>query len=223
MKIHNQIREALLPILPASMDIARRFSLPCEYKAGNRPRHFAGNLADPLAVRLILLLAEPGSAPGAEEINRDEVTWLQDVTCDGLGNGGFRLRYDDRSIGPYEINPREFIKMIWPDESYAERMEKVVITNSFSMQAWTSGGPIPPQAAKEYGVYLKRFINVFSNATIVAAGKKAENRALWARIPALPIRAFTPPGSNQQAASISWRMAAEAIRAGLGLTCHDNV
>lgn len=89
MAIHDRVRKALLPILPAAMEIATKYGLPSDFRAGHRPRHFAGNLADPDAVRLIVLLAEPGSNPGEEELKRDPATWLEDVTCDGLGNGGF--------------------------------------------------------------------------------------------------------------------------------------
>ena len=89
--IHDRVRKSLLPILPAALDIARRHGLPADYKAGHRPRHIAGNLRDPSEVELILLLAEPGSAPFPEELNRTQETWLEDITCDGVGNGGNRL------------------------------------------------------------------------------------------------------------------------------------
>lgn len=217
MLIHDHVREVLLPILPAAQEISRRHGLPTDYKAGHRPRYFAGNLGEPSAVRLILLLAEPGSSPGREELKCDEATWLEDVTCDGLGDGGFPLRYDHLAKYPYEKNPRDFIQMVWPDEAYADRMKKVVITNSFCMQAEKSGGKIPVKAAREYGDYLKRFIAVFQNAVVVAAGRKASDRCRRAKIQVLKMGAFTPPGSNQSKVRGSWMTTAEDVRAQLGL------
>jgi hypothetical protein len=133
MIIDNRVREALLPILPAAITIARRRGLPADYRAGHRPRHVAGNLNDPGAVEVILLLGEPGSSPGPEELNRNETTWLDDITCDGLGNGGCRLRYDEMAREDFERSPRDFLEMLWPDATYSERMKKVIITNSFWM------------------------------------------------------------------------------------------
>lgn len=217
MLIHDHVREVLLPILPKAQEISRRHGLPTDYKAGHRPRYFAGNLGEPSAVRLILLLAEPGSSPGREELNCDEATWLEDVTCDGLGHGGFILKYNHLAKESYEKNPRDFIQMVWPGEAYADRMKKVVITNSFCMQAKKSGGAIPAKAAQEYGVYLKRFIAVFKNAVVVAAGKKASDRCRRANIPAFEMGAFTPPGSNLSKVKDSWVTVADKVRAQLGL------
>lgn len=215
--IHDSVREAMLSILPAAMDMARRHGLPAEYRSGNRPRHVAGNLKEPSAVRVILLLAEPGSSPGAEELNRDEATWLDDITCDGLGHGGFRLRYDGGARSLYEVNPREFIKLIWPAEPDADRMKKVIITNSFWMQALASGGSISAPAVKEFCGHLKKFISVFPNAVVVAAGRKASDRCLKGGISAIHMGALTPPGCYQYAVRTSWQHAVERVRQKLGL------
>jgi hypothetical protein len=210
--IHDRVRKALLPILPAAMDIAKRYGLPADYSAGHRPRHFAGNLAEPDAVRLVLLLAEPGSNPGPEELDRAPANWLDDVTCDGLGNGGFRLRYDGAAQSAFEINPRNFIGMIWPEENFPERMKKVVVANAFCMQAHFSTGKIPAAATKEYGPYLKRFVSLFRNAVVVVAGGKASERCRWAGINAMKMGALAPPGSNQLGVRASWESTASAIR-----------
>lgn len=212
MLIDDSIRSALLPILPAAMDISKRHGLPSDYKSGHRPRHIAGNLADPEAVRTILLLAEPGSSPDYEELNRDEADWIDDICCDGVGGKGFRLRYDEKAQSLYKKNPRSFFAMIWPDESYAARMKKVIITNSFWMQAHLSGENVPAQAAKEFGVYLKQFVSAFPNAICVAAGGKAKERCKWANISAIGMGALTPPGANQPKIKESWSIAASEVK-----------
>ena len=40
----------------------------------------------------------------------------------------------------YEADPRNFIEMIWPMQSFRERMSKVIIANAFGMQAHVSTG-----------------------------------------------------------------------------------
>ncbi len=213
MVIDERIRQSLQSILPAAMEIALRFNLPTDYRAGHRPRHVAGNLADPAAIRLILLLAEQGSSPGPEEQNREMTNWLDDVVCDGVGGGGgFRLRYDEKAASLYEINPRDFIASVWPDQNYRERMAKAIVTNSFWMQSRESGCAIPARAADEFGVHLRRFVKIFPNAVVVAAGAKARDRARRAGISHISMGALTPPGSNQHKIRETWRIAAAEVR-----------
>ncbi|HXY57185.1 MAG TPA: hypothetical protein VEH76_01260 [Methylocystis sp.] len=216
MIIHEQVRESLSPILPAALDIARRYGLPADYEAGHRPRHVAGNLSNPSEVKIILLLAEPGSNPFPEELGRSEKTWIEDITCDGLGNGGNRLRYDELAGSDYERNPRDFLRMVWPNSSPRANMSRCVITNSFWMQAPSSGGPIPAGASREFGVHLKRFLSVFANAAVVAAGVKAQARCKQAGIFAMEMYALTPPGSNHQNVRDTWKTTADALRRRLG-------
>ena len=85
------------------------------------------------------------------------------------------------------------------------------------MQARVSGGKIPAQAAKEFGVHLKRFASAFPNAIVVAAGRKASDHSIWANIPAVHMGALTPSGSNKPSVRDSWRAAAEIVRDKLGL------
>ena len=212
MKIHDRVREALLPILSAAMDIAVRHGLASDYGAGNRPRHIAGNLAEPDELRLILLLAEPGSSPGPEELNRNKAAWIDDVTCDGLGNGRFRLRYDEYAATAYEKNPHEFIEMVWPDESTPERMRKTISTNSFWMQASMSGGTIPAGAANDFGPYLRSLVSAFPNAVVAAAGSKAADRCRRASISAIEMGALTPPGSNRPKVRGTWHPTALEVQ-----------
>ena len=107
--------------------------------------------------------------------------------------------------------------MIWPDESYAKIMKKVILANSFWMQAHHSGCNIPANAAKEFGVHLKKFVSAFPNAHIVAAGGKAQERCRWANILATEMGALTPPGANQHKVRTSWQNAADIIRSKLGV------
>lgn len=220
MLIHPSVREALQPVLPGAMAIARRHGLPSDYQAGHRPRHMAGNLSDPQTVRLVVLLAEPGSSPGPEEMGRSERTWLEDVTCDGVGGGGFRLRYDGRGVGAheslYERNPCAFLGAVWPELSAAERLRRAVITNAFWVQAPTSGGSIPSGAEAEFGPILRRLLGPFSNAVIVAAGNKAQRRCAKAGVSFVPMGALTPPGCNQVRVRRSWDDAALTVRKALG-------
>jgi hypothetical protein len=220
MRVHAEVKAALLSIMVEAIRIAQRYELPFDYQAGNRPRHIAGNLENPKAVRVIVLLAEPGSRPGPEELRRDESTWLDDVSCDGLGGGGFRLRYDQRAGSAYEKNPRDFLELVWPDATYAGRMTQAIVTNSFWMQAHVSGGPVPAQAAKDFGPYLKTLISLFPNAIVVAAGKKASDRCHWAGIPAIHMGALTPPGSNRAQTRETWKHAAEDIKKRLAVSAN---
>jgi len=211
-KIDESVRTVMSGILPASMSIATRHGLPCDYTAGHRPRYVAGNLSDPSLVRIILLMAEPGSSPASGEVGRDEATWLYDVTCDGLGNGGYRFRYDERAWEPYETKPREFLAMVWPNATYTEKMRQSVVTNAFWMQAWTSGGGIPRQAEVEFAPHLARFCRAFPRAIVVAAGEKSKRRCNMARIQAIEMEALTQPQANKPRAHATWRCAADKIQ-----------
>lgn len=218
MIIHERVRQALLPILPAAINIAQRYGLPSDYNAGHRPRHIAGNITNPDDVQVILLLAEPGSSPGEEEKHCPQSSWLDDVTCDGLGNGGCRVRYDDKAKRLYEKNPRDFIQMIWPADRYVDRMKKVIITNSFWMQGHSSGGSIPVRAIDDFSVHLKSIISSFPNAIVVASGLKAINRARRANVEVLEMGSLMPPGSNQALVRDTWRVTADIVRRKLGLS-----
>ena len=167
-------------------------------------------------MRLVLLLAEPGSSPDREELNRSEAQWIEDVTGDGMGGGRCQLRYDNHATSTYERNPREFISMVWPGSNTEERMAKSIVTNSFWMQAHGSGGAIPKGATDAFAPHLRRLLSAFPNAVVIAAGNKAKDRCSRAKIQAIGMGALTPPGCNQRKIQDSWSTAARDVRLRLG-------
>lgn len=208
----------LLRTMPVAMRLAKDYGLPADFAAGHRPRHFAGALDKPESVEVLLLLAEPGSTPFAWELRRSEDTWLDDVTSDGCGErGGHPFVYRPEARENYVAWPAEFLASIYPELSPQERMSRTVIANSFWMQAEKSAGSIPPDAERAFAPHLSEFINLFPNALVVAASRKAQRRvglAIGKRSPrVIEMGALALPGYHNVRESHA-RAAAE-VRRGL--------
>ncbi|WP_424966684.1 hypothetical protein [Dinoroseobacter sp. S375] len=202
------------------MQIARDHGLPNEFEKGHRPRHFAGALDRPDSVEVLLLLAEPGSNPGHWEIGRKIEDWLYEVCSDGLGKkGGHPFIYDP--IHPYTPDcpdrfarwPAEFFEKVFPDLSVEDRMGRVVIANSFWVQAKASGGRIGRRAERDFAPILGGFVRLFPSAIVVAAGGKARARLDLAGVrDRVEMRALTLPEANKPEARQSREAAAKTLR-----------
>ena len=214
--IDKRAADCLLEILPHAMKIAEDFKLPANFAAGHRPRHFAGALDIPESVKVVLLLAEPGSDPVECEIGRSVDSWLHDVTSDGCGTrGGHRFVYRPDRQNCFEAWPAAFLAQIFPEMSPEARMSRTVILNSFWMQAKSSGGRIPSGAERAFAPYLARFLCLFPGAVIVAAGDKAKTRvrlALGKSADVVEMGALTLPAYNRRDVREGHSRAAAEVR-----------
>ena len=64
--------------------------------------------------------------------------------------------------------------------------------------------------------YLKRFLGLFPNAVILAAGGKAQQRLSWIKVDFVSCSAFTRPEANKPRARESWMRAGIEIAQALG-------
>jgi len=217
--IDPRVGDFLQDAFPQVMRIAEVHGLPCDYAAGERPRHFAGALDTPENVQLLLLMAEPGSTPYEWERGRPVETWLNDVTCDGTGRRGrhpFVYDPDARSDPRYEerfaLFPARFLAQVWPECAPEDRMGRTVIANAFWMQAFRSGADVKRAAERDFAPILAGFIDLFPNAVTVAAGGKAQERVRLAERTAIGMQALTLPAYNHRSAAQSRAVTAETLR-----------
>jgi hypothetical protein len=160
-------------------------------------------------------MAEPGA------ITDDERTDLLPVVDHAPWLRGFDLTLQRHY---WRKNVRELCSYIWPNGTEANMGHYLGGSCTF----WMSLPPKKQTAqlrreVQDYflEVYLCRFISLFTNAVVLAAGGKAKARLQrLARLTQTPLafeecRAFTKPESNKARAHDSWRLAGEAIKSKL--------
>jgi hypothetical protein len=189
--------------------LCKEHGLPWDFAGGYEPRGYNGPA--PERVRLLVLLAEPGAITPTEA--RNPLT--------AIGHNRWIEPFDTRLQEHYwRINLRELCRHVWPENTDENMYACLGKSNTF----WMSLPPAAqtrevPRAPLQYFLwtYLKRFVALFPNAIILAAGGKAQRRLKLINADFECCSAFTRPESNKPHARDSYRRAAEAIKAKLAL------
>jgi hypothetical protein len=84
-----------------------------------------------------------------------------------------------------------------------------------SLRSGAQTGRVPRELLQYFShTYLQRFLALFPNAIVLAAGGKAQSRLRSVHAEFEHCSAFTRPESNKSRAQESWRRAGQAIAAG---------
>lgn len=196
----------LIRILEPAYQPCPAFSTTCTSmrfspENGHVPRGFCGATGRLDEVELVLVVAEPGD-PQAGETHTGLLSAYEYAT-----------RFFGTAQDPYGKNVRKILAMCWPDLSFAEQMRKVWITESVLCSAKAECASVPAAVELECASrYLRDQLELFSDALVVAFGRKAQRRltkigftdflAAWS--PA-------PPGCNQAEARDSWQQISQEL------------
>lgn len=200
------VRTTLLPALrPCTAFESVCKEMRWNPEAGHVPRGFCGATGDPEEVRLVLVCAEPGDPHPGENHEADG-------TETGRLDSVIRYAWDCFSNGhdQFHRNIREILNLFLSGLSFNEQMRRTWITDSVLCSARQEGGSVPHCVAQEcIERNLSKQLALFRNATVVALGRKAQNRLRKAGIPFVPAFAAAPPGCNFSGARPSWNAAAQ--------------
>jgi hypothetical protein len=191
-------------------DFCETNTLPWDFTGGYEPRWYNGPV--PEDVKLLFLMAEPGAITDTERADPlpaiQHAEWLHG--------------YDTRKQEHYwRSNLRELCGHVWPNET-EENMYRYLggsCTFWMSLRPGKQNANVPSELEKYFlTAYLGRFLSLFPNAVLLAAGGKARTRLKkLERLTNSSLAfdtcwAFTRPACNQAAARESWHTAGEAIR-----------
>lgn len=178
--------------------------LPWKPEAGYEPRWYNGPA--PETVQVLFLIAEPGPILEADKENLrraiDHTTWL------GIRFFGVR---------EYEWHPSllRLCQFIWPEPHTRVNMDAYLGGSCTFWMSLPHEGHVKaiPYAVESYFVdtYLKRFVDLFPNAIILAAGDTPQERLDWIEVDYVPCAAFTRLQEVTAQARESWEWAGETI------------
>ncbi len=173
---------------------------------GHVPRGFCGAFGDPLHVRLVLVVAEPGD-PHDSETHPAAPPATVLASTHGYAYLCFRDGKDQ-----FHRNVRKILDLCFPDLTFDQQMHVCWITESVLCSAKSEGARVPKAVADECRRrHLEPQLREFPNAAIVALGSKAAGRMKgWNNV--ITAIAAAPPGCNSKGAEESWRAAAKAVR-----------
>jgi hypothetical protein len=175
--------------------------------AGHIPRGCRGAEGGIEDVQLILVTAEPGDPYGheAHPANLEPIDFLRRTAADGRS---FLASPQDT----FNRNIRLILDLAWPGLSFDQQMRRTLVTESVFCSASEEGASVPRHVESAcLGRYVAPHLALFSNARIVALGRKAQKRLGREGIPFTAAWAAAPPGANRPEARASW----EAAVAGL--------
>ncbi len=171
-------------------------------EAGHIPRGYLGATGRPEEVELVLVFAEPGDPQPGDHSTME----------DALRHAYWAFR---EGPGQFHQNARFLFDRCWPSLNYDEQLRKVWVTESVLCSAEVSAGTVPSSVGLACGErYLKKQIQLFPQALVVALGNKAADR--MNRIGVLGFErayALGKPGCFQAGAQPSWHRIAELLAA----------
>lgn len=201
------MNKSLAKILKPAYGPCPAFSGPCAEMRwnpdeGHVPRGFLGATGTLSEVELVLVFAEPGDPQESE------------------AHTGLKSAYDFATyafrtgMDLFHRNVREILSLCWPHLDFGEQLRKVWMTESVLCSAKTEGGAVKAAVWRECGNrYLRKQINFFPNALIVALGSKARTRLHKLGLQGvLSVYAAAPPGCNRPQARESWKRIPAALR-----------
>lgn len=179
------------------------YDLPWDLDAGYEPRWYNGPA--PKDVRVLFFMAEPGAITPNEAQNL-----LPAVSHSDWFDG-----YDLNALEHYwRDNLRSLCRHIWPDKTEIAMYSFLGGSCAFWMSLPRGNQTSEvPRAVVKYFIdnYLGRFIALFPNAIVLAAGAKARDRLNALSVPFEQCSALTRPESNKPRAIKSWRRVGKSI------------
>ena len=185
-------------------NLCEKHGLPWDIQAGYEPRSYDG--PEPEDLKLLVFMAEPGAIA-----NRESEHLLPPVLHARL-IGDYNTTYTEHY---WRENLMVMCREIWPEDTEDHAFRNMGRSNSF----WMS---LPGRKQKEEvshellayfeQEYLTRFVAMFPQALILAAGGKAQARLKRIGVDFIKSYAFTKPASNNTKKAIpSWRSASQQI------------
>ena len=171
-------------------------------EAGHIPRGYLGAIGRPEEVELVLVFAEPGDPHPGDHSTKEEA-WQHAYWAFREGTGQFHQ------------NARFLFNLCWPYHNYDEQLRKVWVTESVLCSAKVSAGSVPVPVEIACGErYLKKQIQLFPQALVVALGNKAADRMNRIGVHGFE-RAYAlgKPGCFQAGAQPSWHRIAQLLAA----------
>jgi len=162
-------------------------------RKGHIPRGFIGATGDLNAVEVVFVVAEPGDPEPGDHETMDEAI-EHAYKSFRSGNGVFHQK------------ARILFDLCWPSVPFDLQLQKFWLTESVLCSAIHSTAKVPIEIERSCADrYLRRQLELFPKALIVALGSKSGNRLR--RIGVIDFEsahAFGKPGCYQTAAYPSW-------------------
>jgi hypothetical protein len=174
-----------------------------DLERGYEPRGYCGPAPD--HVRLLVLLAEPGAITTTEAQN----------LLPAINHSRWIEPYDLRLQEHYwRAKLLELCRHVWPENTADYMHAHLGKSNTFWMSLGTGAqtSRVPREPLQYFlHTYLSRFLALFPNAIVLAAGGKAHSRLRNVHIECEHCSAFTRPESNKPRARDSYRRAGQTI------------
>lgn len=174
--------------------------------SGHVPRGFSGCARTVEDVEAIFVFAEPGDPHVGE--SHDGLRSAYDYATQSIRNG----------TDQFHRNVRRLLDICWPHMAFDEQLSKVWMSESVLCSAKKECGAVPRAVIRECGErYLKKEIDLFPNALVVALGAKARDRLQLLGIENFESAiAMSPRGCNSPEALKSWERVGDCIAARRG-------
>jgi hypothetical protein len=198
LSLHSEMKEDQL-----FKSLCEKHGLPWDSAAGYEPRGYNG--PPPENVRLLVLMAEPGA------ITQTEAQNLRPAISHDAWTKGFDLNYQEHY---WRKNLQKLCHYVWPESTEDNMYEYLGKSNTFwmSLRPGSQTSPIRREPLDYFErKYLTRFLTLFPNAVILAAGGKAQERLRRVDAEFESCSAFTKPESNKPRALDSWCLAGHEI------------
>lgn len=168
---------------------------------GNIPRGFVGATGNLSDVEVVLVVAEPGDPQPGDHDTMEEAM-------------AHAYRSYKSGTGVFHQKARAFLDLCWPGLPFDEQMKRVWITESVLCSAEKTTGPVPVAVENECGQrFLKKQLEMFPDAVVVALGNKAQKRLSRIGIQHFErAHAFGLPGCNKKEALPSWVRVSQLLR-----------
>ena len=179
-------------------------------EGGFIPRGFLGATGELEEVEAVFVFAEPGHpmpdehGEYSESLSPEEYIQL---TTD------FAYVCFSREVDEMHVNVRYILNEIWPSLSFEEQLKKVWMTETRLCSIKKEIGNIPIRNRDICSShYLKKQLNLFTNAKVIGFGNKAKDTLTRLGQDHLGAWAVSPPGANNQKAKDSWENVIHLMR-----------
>jgi hypothetical protein len=164
-------------------------------------------------VELVLITAEPGEPLSDEMYDEQTPLAMLARTCSQTyGVLALAPSWHDRNL-IFHRNLRLVLDLCWPDTTLDEQLRRTWIVDSYLCSAPVESGPVVrPSWEACARDYLRPQLELFADATVVALGAKAQQRAKRYVQHLVPAYSVAPPGAFRREARTTWEDAAAHVR-----------
>ena len=209
---------SLMEVLAPACAPCRNFSGVCHSmrwapEEGYIPCGFGGATGEVGEVRLIIISAEPSDPTSNERYSGSATEMVRQAVS--LHEDMLHYKIVDRK-SQYFPNLRRILNLFWPATSLDDQLRYTWFTNAVKCAAKVPGGTVPREIEDACtSLYLKRELDLFRGAYVLALGNKAKDRLnrVHIRIDGVAQHPSARPVTKPEA---SWETAAKSFRAWLG-------